>query len=154
MTWAIPQSDLAISQYQVQYRISGTPSWSSAPPLSGSPPATSTALNGLNAGSEYNVRVRAMSAVGAGIWSAEQTERIGSEFCALNMCCYLLCHHTCCNTLWAILYTMYRSAGSACCSSVYTLQFIPFHQLLCCLHQISNFLYTCWTVHCQASLFT
>ena len=81
VTWTTPQSDLNISQYQVQYRRSGTTSWNSATPLSGSRPATSTILTGLDAGTEFNVRVSAVSAVGAGKWSAEQTERtFGSEY--------------------------------------------------------------------------
>ena len=69
VTWAIPQSDLLITQYQVQYRTDDT-SWSSAPPLSGSPPSTSTVLNGMHAG--CIVRVRALSDVGGGEWSPEQ----------------------------------------------------------------------------------
>ena len=89
VSWNTPQSDVAISQYQVQYRISGTTSWNSATPFSGSPPATSTILTGLDAGTEYNVRVRAVSAVGAGEWSAEQTEKtFNSEF--TYMYCLLL----------------------------------------------------------------
>ena len=68
VTWAIPQSDMPITQYQVQYRTNA--SWSSAPPLSGSPPSNSTVLNGMQAG--CIVRVRAMSDVGGGKWSAEQ----------------------------------------------------------------------------------
>ena len=75
MTWTTPQSDLTISQYQVQYKRSGTTFWSTATPLSGSPPVTSTILIGLDVGTEFNVRVRAVSAVGAGMWSVEQTER-------------------------------------------------------------------------------
>ena len=75
MTWTTPQSDVAISQYRVQYRRNGTTSWSSEATISGSPPATSAVLTGLDAGTEYNVRVRAVSAAGAGEWSEEQTER-------------------------------------------------------------------------------
>ena len=75
VTWTIPQSDVAISQYQVQYRRNGTTSWGSQLTMSGSPPATSAILTRLDAGTEYNVRVRAESAVGAGEWSVEQTER-------------------------------------------------------------------------------
>ena len=75
VTWTTPQSDVAISQYQVQYRRSGTTSWSNAAVLSVSLPATSTVLTGLDAGTEYNIRVRAVSAAGAGEWSVEQTER-------------------------------------------------------------------------------
>ena len=69
--WTTPQSDVSISQYQVQYRRSGTTSWSSAAPVSGS--TTSTYLEELVAGSEYQVRVRAVSAIGSGAWSAVQS---------------------------------------------------------------------------------
>ena len=38
-------------------------------------------MTGLDAGTGYNVRVRAVSAVGAGMWSEVQTVRThGSEF--------------------------------------------------------------------------
>ena len=67
VNWAIPQSDVSISQYQVQYRRSRATSWSSAAPVSGS--TTSTYLEELVAGSEYQVRVRAVSAIGNGTWS-------------------------------------------------------------------------------------
>ena len=80
MTWAIPQSDMPITQYQVQYRSDQAPSWSSAPPLSGSPPPSSTVLNGMHSGFVYILRVRAMSDVGAGEWSEEQTQRVDSMF--------------------------------------------------------------------------
>ena len=83
VTWAIPQSDVPITQYQVQYRTDET--WSSAPLLSGSPPPSSTVLNGMQAGYEYKVRVRALSVVGAGEWSSEQTQRIGSTFVHCNL---------------------------------------------------------------------
>ena len=86
VTWTTPQSDVNISQYQVQYRRSGTTSWSSATPPSGSSPATSTVVTGLDAGTEYNVRVRAVSAAGAGEWSVEQTER---TFCSELACTYV-----------------------------------------------------------------
>ena len=76
VTWTTPQTDVNISRYEVQYRRSGTTSWSSATPLSGSPPATSTILTELDVGTEYNIRVRPVSDVGAaGAWSVEQTER-------------------------------------------------------------------------------
>ena len=78
VTWTTPLSDVSISQYQVQYRRSGTTSWSSAAPVSGS--TTSTYLEELVAGSEYQVRVRAVSAIGNGVWSAVQSET------TYNMC--------------------------------------------------------------------
>ena len=77
VTWTPPQSDVAISQYQVEYR-SGTASWYNATVLSVSSLVTSTILTGLNAGTEYTVRVRAVSAVGHGNWSVENT---GRTFC-------------------------------------------------------------------------
>ena len=73
VSWTIPQSDMTITQYQVQYRTKEATSWNSCPPVSGSPPATSTVVNGLKSGFEYKVRVRAWSAVGAGNWSDERT---------------------------------------------------------------------------------
>ena len=74
VTWTPPQSDVAISHYQVEYRRSGTASWSSATPSSGILSESST-LTGLDAGTDYNVRVKAVSEIGAGQWSAEQTEK-------------------------------------------------------------------------------
>ena len=79
-TWTIPQSDEPISQYIIQYTIHGTTSWDSQRTISGSPPHNS-AIIPLAAGTEYDVRVRARSAVGAGNWSTVQTERTyKSEF--------------------------------------------------------------------------
>ena len=72
--WTIPQSDDLISHYILQYRIHGTTSWGSQHIVSGSPPQNSTIIR-LAAGTEYDVRVRAVSAVGSGMWSAVQTER-------------------------------------------------------------------------------
>ena len=83
VSWTTPQSDAAISQYQVQYKSSGTMSWSSATPLSGSTPLTSTILTGLDVGTEVNVRVRALSELGAGMWSVELTERTFDSECLL-----------------------------------------------------------------------
>ena len=87
LTWTVPQSDVNITQYKVEYRRNGTTSWGSQVTISGSPPATSTILTGLDAGTEYNVRVRAVSAVGAGVWSVEETEStFDSEFICI-ICC-------------------------------------------------------------------
>ena len=72
--WTIPQSNEPISQYILQYRIHGTAIFDSQRSISGSPSQT-TAYVPLSAGTEYDVRVRAESAVGAGNWSAVQTER-------------------------------------------------------------------------------
>ena len=74
VTWTPPQSDLTISLYQVEYR-SGTTSWDNASTAI----TTSTILTGLDAGTEYTVRVRAVSTAGVGEWSVEQT---GRTFCS------------------------------------------------------------------------
>ena len=99
VTWTTPQTDVNISQYQVQYRGSGTTSWSSATTISVSPPATSANLTGLDAGTEYNVRVRAVSDVEVeGMWSVEDTARtFDSEFLCIIFCYQLLLH------LWYIV---------------------------------------------------
>ena len=81
VTWTTPQSNVTISRYQVQYRRNGTTSWGSEAAISGSPPPTSAILTTLDAGTEYNVRVRAVSSARAGEWSVEQTERtFGGKF--------------------------------------------------------------------------
>ena len=68
VTWVTPQSDVAISHYEVQYERSGT-QWKNTPVITVSPPATTTDLEGLRAGTSYSVRVRAVSATGDGDWS-------------------------------------------------------------------------------------
>ena len=70
-TWTIPQSDEPISQFILQYRKHGTTPWGSQ----SSTTQNSTIVPSLAAGTEYDVRVRAESAVGDGMWSAVQTER-------------------------------------------------------------------------------
>ena len=74
VNWTIPQTNLTIFQYKVQYKIRGTTVWDSVT-IRGSPPLTSITLNKLHAGTEYRVRVQAVSAAGGGMWSAVQTER-------------------------------------------------------------------------------
>ena len=75
VTWSTPQSDVHISQYNLQYRIHGTTIWGNQVTISGSSSQNSTFLTRLRAGTEYDIRMRALSAVGAGNWSAVQTER-------------------------------------------------------------------------------
>ena len=73
VTWDTPQSDVAISHYEVQYERSGT-QWKNTPVITGSPPATTTDLENLQAGTSYSVRVRAVSAIGNGDWSDDTME--------------------------------------------------------------------------------
>ena len=69
MTWTAPQSDRPITKYQVQYRRSGTTSWSTKDVTS-----TSTTLENLPAGIGYQVQVRPFSDVGAGPYSDVRTQ--------------------------------------------------------------------------------
>ena len=72
VTWTAPQSDVTISQYQVQYKKRST-DWRTA--MSVSPGSnTSTLLEALDAGTVYEVHIRAVSAIGSGIWSRVESE--------------------------------------------------------------------------------
>ena len=81
VTWAAPQSDLPISHYQVEYRRSGS-RWRAASPVSqGS--TTSNLLEVLDASTVYEVRIRAVSAIGNGMWSRVELETTYmSELCS------------------------------------------------------------------------
>ena len=80
VNWTAPQSDVNISQYQVQYKRNRTTVWNQV-----IRPVTTVSLEGLDAGTAYNVRVRAQSAAGDGEWSEVHTETTyNSEF----KCCY------------------------------------------------------------------
>ena len=72
VTWTTPQSDLPISEYQVEYMRSGT-NWRAANPVSPDS-ATFTFLEALDAGTMYEVRIRAVSVIGNGAWSEVESE--------------------------------------------------------------------------------
>ena len=85
VSWSTPQSDLAITEYEVQYRASDTEQWSSHPV---SPPSNSAILTGLNgAGVGYIVRVRAVSVIGDGAWSEEIMRLADDSECLWDMQC-------------------------------------------------------------------
>ena len=56
VNWTAPQSDVNLSQYQVQSKRNGTTLWSSQ--VTVTPPETTAILSDLTAGTAYNVRVR------------------------------------------------------------------------------------------------
>ena len=64
VSWTVPQSDRPITKYQVQYRRTGTTSWSSRDVR-----ARSVTLENLSPGASYQVQVRAVSDVGSGPFS-------------------------------------------------------------------------------------
>ena len=68
MTWTAPQSDRSITKYQVQYRRTGTTSWSTRDERT-----RSVTLENLSPGTSYQVKVRAVSDVGNGPFSDVRT---------------------------------------------------------------------------------
>ena len=71
VTWTTPQSDVTISEYQVEYR-SGMKRRATMPVSPSS--TTTTLLEGLDAGTVYEVHIRAVSAIGNGTWSRVESE--------------------------------------------------------------------------------
>ena len=90
VSWSTPQSDVAISRYQVQYRGNEAIVRDSDVNITGSPPPNSTLLTGLDTGTEYHVRVRAVSEIGAGGWSVVQTVKTDDS----EYSCSVTCHHS------------------------------------------------------------
>ena len=75
VSWTTPQSDLPITEYEVEYKRSGMTSWINATHHSVMPPANYTTLAGLDVATEYRIRVRAVSEAGTGEWSDELMEK-------------------------------------------------------------------------------
>ena len=73
VTWTTPQSDRTIIEYHLQYRTSGTTSWANATLVQDLPLTNYHVLNGLDADTDYDGRVRGVSDIGAGAWSVEST---------------------------------------------------------------------------------
>ena len=69
VSWTAPSTagKPAITDYDVQYRLTGTSTWTSH---SFSGTGTSTTLTGLTSGNSYDVQVRAVNDEGDGAWSA------------------------------------------------------------------------------------
>ena len=64
VTWTAPQSERPITKYQVQYRRTGTTSWSTREVRT-----RYVTLENLSPGTSYQVQVRAVSDVGSGPFS-------------------------------------------------------------------------------------
>ena len=91
VTWTAVQNVTNLSEYCVQYSRSGDLLWGNTSAVSVQPNSTSTLLPALLPGTEYNVRVKAVSAAGDGEWSEVHTETTcNSEFIHLHV---KLCHH-------------------------------------------------------------
>ena len=90
VTWTALQNVANLSEYCVQHRRNGL-FWGNTSTVSVQPNSTTTLLPALLPGTEYNVRVKAVSAAGEGEWSEVHTETTcNSEFIHLHV---KLCHH-------------------------------------------------------------
>jgi hypothetical protein len=74
VSWTNPPSELAITRYEVQYRVTGSGNsvWKTVP-VTGPNPSPRT-LSPLVGGTRYDIRVRAVSAVGGGNYSPTRTQ--------------------------------------------------------------------------------
>ena len=89
VTWTALQNVTNLLEYQVEYRRNGEFNWDNR--VSAQPYSTSTLLPALLPGTEYNVRMRAVSTAGEGEWSEVHTETtFNSKFIHLQV---QLCHH-------------------------------------------------------------
>ena len=82
LEWSTPSSDRTIQHYQVDYRVGTSGSWSRWSP---NPTSTSVTLTGLQRGTSYQVRVRAVSDVGNGVWSNTVSR---TTYAGMYMCVY------------------------------------------------------------------
>ena len=85
VAWIALQNVTNLLEYQVEYRRNGEFNWDNR--VSAQPYSTSTLLPALLPGTEYNVRVRAVSPyAGEGEWSDVHTETtFSSEFSHLHI---------------------------------------------------------------------
>ena len=84
VTWTALQNIANHLEYRVEYRRNGEFDWGNA--VSAQPYPTSTLLPALLPGTEYNVRMRAVSTAGEGEWSDVHTETtFSSEFSHLHI---------------------------------------------------------------------
>ncbi len=84
VTWTALQNVTNLTEYRVVYRLNGESIWDNR--VSAQPYSTSTLLPALLPGTEYNVRMRAVSAAGEGEWSEVHTETtFSSEFIHLHI---------------------------------------------------------------------
>ena len=68
VSWRAPESDREITHYELRWRPVGAESWTVIPEIASS--EINYEISGLQAGTEYEAQVRAVSAAGPGEWSA------------------------------------------------------------------------------------
>ncbi len=67
LTWTAPSTGGAVADYIVQYRLSGSGSWTT---FSSTITATSTTVTGLSSSTAYDFQVAALNATGSGAYSS------------------------------------------------------------------------------------
>ena len=89
VSWMTVQHDLSL-QYQVDYRVNGSTTWSTVSP---NPTTISTTLEKLQSRTTYEVRVRAVSDVGKGAWSdtSSATTLNGNTILTILLIIYVFC---------------------------------------------------------------
>ena len=81
VTWTALQNVTNLSEYHVEYSQDGEFNLENSYRMSAQPNSTSALLPALLPGTEYNIRVRAVSTAGEGEWSEVLTETtFNSEF--------------------------------------------------------------------------
>ena len=92
VAWTAPQSDTAITHYHVRHRKRSIKDWTTST-VSGSPPPTTTYLEGLSLGVTYEVQLQAESAIGLGNFSEVQTATTydGEEMLPSEHVCLMHC---------------------------------------------------------------
>ena len=80
LTWVAPETGGAdITYYKWQYRKEGSVTWLDGGTVSGSEHTATFSVPAADAGSEYEVRVRAANSAGDGVWSSTATVTITPE---------------------------------------------------------------------------
>ena len=86
VSWKAPDDGgRGVTDYEVQYRLSGTSTWTTF--SDGVSTTTSTSITGLSRSSAYEVRVRAINAEGAGVWAllgVDHLEAGSSSACVIS----------------------------------------------------------------------
>ena len=132
LTWAIPQRDLTISKYEVQFRC-GTTSWSSKYTLLRSPPPTFTILN---AGTACTLRE-------SSVWQLELESGVMSrQWSLLIVSIYLLLYSAC-----ALVYSPHPS--KSLCLYLSTYSCLLYMIYICCsyitpVHSPQWYKHTTW----------
>ena len=66
LTWVLAGSGAAATSIEIQFRVVGSPAWTSATPAAGN--ATAATVGGLSASTSYEFQIRATNGSGSSVW--------------------------------------------------------------------------------------